>query len=194
LAAVKRLDLGLLVHTQDDGMRASAGSFTLDINDTCDVVHSHQQLSLFNAHYDERCLLPVHLSETQRSRPVVAILRPDKTPEGVEARAHLLRLARRIRARRPTTRITFRGDGHYARREAMRSCKDNGIDYIFGPPGSGPLTRKVESRRHRTAERAVEDKVVVAGSWRRERRAVARIEATPARPRHPQPSEPDQAA
>ena len=26
----------------------------LDIDDTCDVVHRHQQLSLFNAHYDER--------------------------------------------------------------------------------------------------------------------------------------------
>jgi hypothetical protein len=28
---------------------------TLDIDDTVDVVHGHQQLSLFNAHYDERC-------------------------------------------------------------------------------------------------------------------------------------------
>ena len=27
---------------------------TLDIDDTCDVAHGHQQLSLFNAHYDER--------------------------------------------------------------------------------------------------------------------------------------------
>ena len=27
----------------------------LDIDDTVDVVHGHQQLSLFNAHYDERC-------------------------------------------------------------------------------------------------------------------------------------------
>jgi Transposase DDE domain group 1 len=32
---------------------------TLDIDDTMDVVHDHQQLSLFNAHYDERCFLPV---------------------------------------------------------------------------------------------------------------------------------------
>jgi DDE family transposase len=33
-------------------------SVTLDIDDTCDVAHGHQQLSLFNAHYDERCFLP----------------------------------------------------------------------------------------------------------------------------------------
>jgi hypothetical protein len=34
---------------------------TLDIDDTCDVVHGHQQLALFNAHYDERCFLPIHV-------------------------------------------------------------------------------------------------------------------------------------
>ena len=36
-------------------------SVTLDIDDTCDVAHGHQQLSLFNAHYDERCFLPIHV-------------------------------------------------------------------------------------------------------------------------------------
>lgn len=30
---------------------------TLDIDDTVDVVHGHQQLSLFNAHHDECCFL-----------------------------------------------------------------------------------------------------------------------------------------
>ena len=31
---------------------------TLDIDDTVDVVHGHQQLSLFKAHHDERCFNP----------------------------------------------------------------------------------------------------------------------------------------
>ena len=38
---------------------------TLDIDDTVDVVHGHQQLSLFNAHYDERCFLPIHVYDTR---------------------------------------------------------------------------------------------------------------------------------
>jgi hypothetical protein len=59
-------------------------------------------------------------------------------------RAHLRRLVRRIRTRWPTTRITFRGDGHYARPEAMTWCDHNGIDYIFGLSGTNPLTRKVD--------------------------------------------------
>ena len=36
---------------------------TLDIDDTVDVVHGHQQMSLFNAHYDERCFLPIHIQD-----------------------------------------------------------------------------------------------------------------------------------
>ena len=55
---------------------------TLDIDDTCDVAHGHQQLSLFNAHYDERCFLPIHVYDTDKSRPVAVILRPGKTPSG----------------------------------------------------------------------------------------------------------------
>jgi hypothetical protein len=58
---------------------------TLDIDDTCDVVHGHQQLSLFNAHYDQRCFLPIHVYDTDKSRPVAVILRPGKTRLSVAA-------------------------------------------------------------------------------------------------------------
>jgi hypothetical protein len=59
-------------------------------------------------------------------------------------RAHLRRLVRHIRTRWHKTRITFRGDGHYARPEAMTWCENNGIDYIFGLSGTKPLARKVD--------------------------------------------------
>jgi len=157
---------------------------TLDIDDSCDVVHGHQQLSLFNAHYDERCFLPIHVYDAETSRPVAVILRPGKTPSGVEVRAHLRRLVRRIRARWPTTRILLRGDGHYARPEAMTWCEDNDVDYVFGLSGTKPLSRKVDDTADAVrTERALADLDVVrgfaetryrAGSWG----AVARIEAT----------------
>ncbi|MGH7074525.1 MAG: IS1380 family transposase [Stellaceae bacterium] len=163
-------------------------SVTLDIDDTCDVVHGHQQLSFFNAHYDERCFLPIHVYDTARSRPVAVVLRPGKTPSGTEVRAHLRRLVRHIRRRWPKTRIIFRGDGHYARPEAMAWCETNGVDYIFGLPGTKPLCRKVDEPADAIrTERAVKNKDVVCGyaetrhrakSWDRERRAIARIEAT----------------
>ena len=31
------------------------------VNNTCDPVHGHQQLSLLHAHYDTHCFLPVHV-------------------------------------------------------------------------------------------------------------------------------------
>jgi hypothetical protein len=163
-------------------------SVILDIDDTCDVAHGHQQLSLFNAHYDERCFLPIHIYDTERSRPVAFVLRPGKTPSGIEVRAHLRRRVRHIRKRWTKTRITFRGDGHYARPEAMQWCEDNGVDYVFGLPGSKPLLKKVDEAADAVrTERATLGKDVVrdytqtrhkAKSWNRERRAVARIEAT----------------
>jgi hypothetical protein len=65
------------------------------------------------AGYDERCFLPIHVYDTDKSRPVAVVLRPGKTPSGVEVRAHLRRLTRHIRKRWPKSRILFRGDGHY---------------------------------------------------------------------------------
>ena len=60
---------------------------TLDIDDTVDVVHGHQQLSLFNAHYNERCFLPIHVYDTATSRPVAVLLRPGKSPRPAQKSA-----------------------------------------------------------------------------------------------------------
>ena len=109
---------------------------TLDIDDTLDVVHGHQQLSLFNAHYDERCFLPIHVYDTATSRPVAVLLRTGTTPSGVEIRGHLRRMVRRIRSHWPNTRLTIRGDSHYGRAEVMAWCEANGLDYIFGLAGN----------------------------------------------------------
>ena len=161
---------------------------TLDIDDTVDVVHGHQQLSLFNAHYDERCFLPIHVYETATSRPVAVLLRPGKTPSGDEVRRHLRRLVRRIRRHWPTTRLTIRGDGHYSRPEVMTWCEANDVDYVLGLPGNAVLSRLVEiaaddvrvcrAEAQVAAARRYTETRYGAKSWDRERRVVARIEAT----------------
>ena len=161
---------------------------TLDIDDTVDVVHGHQQLSLFNGHYDERCFLPIHVYDTATSRPVAMLLRPGATPSGEEVRNHLRRLVRRIRRHWPDTRLTIRGDGHYGRPEVMSWCEDNGVDYILGLPGNKVLDRLVEPVADAVrVRRALSQAPVVrrctetrygAKSWHRERRVAARIEVT----------------
>lgn len=187
LRTVMRLG-GVLVDLWLSSYAAPPENITLDIDDTVDVVHGHQQLSLFNGHYDERCFLPIHIYDAANGRPVAMILRPGKTPTGKEIRGHLRRLVRRIRACWPTTRILIRGDSHYGRAEVMQWCENNGIDYLFGFSGNTLLKRLVEETADdiRT-RRALEQKPVLRGyaetrygakSWKEERRVCARIEAT----------------
>jgi DDE family transposase len=163
-------------------------SVVLDIDDTLDVVHGHQKLSEWNAHYDERCFLPIHVYDTATGRPVTMILRPGKTPSGREVRAWLRRLIKRIRRHWPSTRITIRGDSHYGREEAMSWCEANSVDYVFGFAGNTILDRLVEPEaddiRVRRAEgqlaalRGFAETRYAAKSWARKRRVVARIEAS----------------
>ena len=179
---------GVLIDLYCASYAAPPQAVTLDIDDTCDVAHGHQQLSLFNAHYDERCFLPIHVYDTATGRPVAIILRPGKTPSGEEVRGHLRRIVRRIRAHWPTTKITIRGDGHYGRREVMDWCEDNGVEYVFGLSGNRifAVAVDVEADDIRT-RRALKQMLVLRGyaqtsygakSWRGERRVCARIEAT----------------
>ena len=161
---------------------------TLDIDDTVDVVHGHQQLSLFNAHHDERCFMPIHVYDTATSRPVAILLRPGKTPTGREVRGHVRRLVRRIRGHWPSTRLTLRGDGHYGRPEVMAWCEANAVDDIFGLPGNAVLSRVLEEAADDVRTRRAEAQAPVlrgyaevrygAKSWGCTRRVSARIEAS----------------
>jgi len=151
---------------------APPAAITLDIDDTCDPVHGRQQLSLFNAFYDTRCFLPVHVYHVASSKPVAVLLRPGKTPSGVEVRTLLKHLTRRIRRHWPRTRLTFRGDSHYGRTEAMAWCEANGVDYIFGLAGNAVL--------HGLAYDVGDDlKVRRAEAGTDRMRGFARLEATP---------------
>ena len=165
-------------------------SVTLDIDDTCDVVHGYQQLSFWNGHHGERCFMPIHIYDTATGRPVAMLLRTGKTPSGAEAAGHIRRLFRHIRRHWPTTHITIRGDGHYGRPEVMDFCEANGVDYVLGMPTNAVLradptimsvadvcaTQRAEEQR--PALRLFAETRYGAKSWKRQRRVIARIEAS----------------
>ena len=105
---------------------------TLDIDDTVDVVHGHQQLSLFNAHYDERCFLPIHVYDTATSRPVAIILRPGKTPRATSPWPSA--------PPDPAHPSALAGDSHHhPRRRPLWSARSDGV---------------VRAQRHRLCVRA----------------------------------------
>jgi len=84
------------------GYRRRPKHITLDIDDTVDVVHGHQQLSLFNAHYDERCFLPIHVYDADRGHCVAVLLRPVGNETGTPATPNLLPAPRRPETRAAT--------------------------------------------------------------------------------------------
>ena len=102
---------------------APPAAVTLDIDDTVDVVHGHQQLSMFNTHYGERCFLPIHVYDTATGRPVAVLLRSGKTPSGRRCAVICGVSCAASAGIGRDTHITIRGDSHYGRPEVMDLCE-----------------------------------------------------------------------
>src|SRR5271155_4371551 len=83
----------------------------LDIDDTFCAAHGGQQLAFWNAHHDERGFASMHIYHVASGTPVVAILRPARTPKGTEVRTVIKHVTKRLRQHWPNTRIVWRGDG-----------------------------------------------------------------------------------
>jgi hypothetical protein len=96
--ALKRM-MAAMVDLFCDSFATVPRRIVLDIDDTEDRVHGAQQLSLFHAHYDGRCFLPMHIYEATTGKPVAVILRPGKTPDGAEVALVLRHVVHAIRAR-----------------------------------------------------------------------------------------------
>ncbi len=140
--ALKRM-MAAMIDLFCDSFDAVPRRLLLDIDDTEDTVHGGQELALFNAHYDNRCFLPIHIYEATTGKPVAIILRAGKTPDGIEVALVLRHVIRHIRARWPAVEIIVRGDSHYGRPEAMAWCERNRVGYIFGLAGNPVLLRQV---------------------------------------------------
>jgi hypothetical protein len=186
--ALKRM-MAEMIELFCDSFESVPRRIILDIDDTEDKVHGEQQLSLFNAHYDSRCFLPIHIYEAITGKPVAMILRPGKTPDGTEVALVLRHVIRAIRARWPRVEITVRGDSHYGRPEAMTWCERNRVAYIFGLGGNKVLLKRVTDLAEQAAMGRIDgeaEKVrrygefqYAAKSWKKiERRVIARVEAS----------------
>lgn len=160
----------------------------LDIDDTFDAVHGHQQLRLFNAYYDEYGFQPIVVFDGE-GRLVGALLRPARRPKGAESAAHLRRLIREIRKHWPKTEILLRADSHYCTPEVLDLCDQLGLNYVLGLSRNARLQEEVQTLEASTAARyagndgqkvrRLKTFTYAAGSWSKPRRVVARVEVGP---------------
>ena len=112
----------------------------LDIDDTEDEVHGHQPLALFNAYYDARCFLPLHIYEGQTGKLITAILRPGARPTGNQIVSLLKRLIAHLRQAWPQVEIFLRGDGHFSCPEVHDFCDANRVYFALGQTGNSRLS------------------------------------------------------
>ena len=185
--ALKRM-MAAMVELFCDSFAQVPRRIVLDIDDTEDRVHGRQQLSLFHAHYDSRCFLPIHIYEAGTGKPVAVFLRPGKTPDGAEVALVLRHVVRAIRRRWPAVEILIRGDSHYSRPEALDWLERNRVGYIFGLGGNRVLLAKVRHLAEDAAVSRIDDAAVkvrrydafryAAKTWQVERQVIARIEAS----------------
>src|SRR5712692_1647162 len=114
----------------------------LDLDPFADECHGHQQLSLFNGHYDSYCYLPLYLCGSVDGGPayvIGALLRDGlaAAPEG--AGFMLRRVVRAIRACYPAVEIIVRGDGGFGVPEMLNFCHDQQLLFCFGKPQNARL-------------------------------------------------------
>ena len=107
-------------------------AIVLDIDDTDDETHGAQQMSLFNAYYDEYCYMPLYIFEGQTGKLITSILRPGSRPDGKAIRSIFKRVIQRIRSVWPHVGILLRGDSHFATPELYSWCDKHNVHYILG--------------------------------------------------------------
>ena len=117
-------------------------AIVLDIDDTEDVTHGHQQLALFNAFFDEYRYLPIHIYEGKSGKLVTTVLRPGKRPSAEEIVAILKRVVRKIRNAWPGVGILLRADSHYTAPEVIEFCETEDLKYALGLTPNAVLRKK----------------------------------------------------
>ncbi len=155
----------------------------LDFDATDDAVHGHQQGRFFHGYYDHYCFLPLYVFCGDHL--LVAYLRPSKIDGAKHAWAILALLVKKLRQAWPGVRIVFRGDGGFCRHKMLGWCERQGVGYIVGVAKNARLNDLaapwMETAEKGFASSGLKQRLFgefayAAGTWRCERRVIARIE------------------
>ena len=170
-----------------DSYASAPESIVIDMDPTPNRVYGGQQLGLFNAHYDEYCLMLFHIYEGQTGRLMSTVIRPGKPPTDREIIGLMRRIVKRIRERFPKTMLIFRADSHHTKPAVMDWLDGHNVRYVIGLGTNAVLKREVHAlvkelaksqRDHWKKYRRFYTFYYQAGTWSKKRRIVARLEAS----------------
>lgn len=172
---------------------------TIDLDPTEDPTHGHQQLALFNGHYDTWCYLPLLAFVTFDAEPeqhlVAAILRGGRAAASEGAIPLLRRLLPRLRRAFPRARLRIRLDGGFAGPEMFEFLEQERLEYIVAIARNSVLARRIDAlmkRVRRATKKSGQTETefgetrYAAKSWHKiERRVIMKAEVTRLEDRSP---------
>ena len=171
----------------------------IDLDPTDDATHGAQQLSFFNAHYDNWCYLPmmgfVSFDDEPDQYLCAAVLRPGNVGAAAGAVGVLRRLIGLVRASFPKARIRVRLDGGFASPAVFDFLDaEPKVDYVVAMASNAVLDRHVADDLEvarlcagltEETEHVYGEISYAAKSWEHERRVIFKAEVVRADGKEP---------
>lgn len=187
-----------VIDSQRRGREGWAKRITIDLDQTPDPTHGSQQGSLFNAHYDTYCYIPLVAAISFSGEPdqyvVASNLRPGNAPDKCGAIALLSRLLPLLREAFPAATFAVRLDAGFCAPEIIDYVENERLAYTIAFPGNAVLHRASEilmsemrfrSSKSGFTEHRYAETTYQAGTWPHERRVIFKAEVTQISGREP---------
>jgi len=137
----------------------------LDADDTNANTYGAQQLTLFNAYYNEYCYMPLLLFDGLTGKLMLPLLRPGRRNKSLGVARIMQRVVEYLHGHWPDTVIELRGDSHFASHEFMDWAHDKWyVRYLTGLPANSVLLSMVDEQKqraendYRKAQKAEDDR------------------------------------
>ena len=178
-------DLYILTHP------GSPPWIVLDMDSTDDPTHGNQQLSFFHGYYEQHMYHPLLIFDGLDGFPLAAILRPGNAHASKAAVSILKRLIKKLKKAYPRAGILLRADAGFAIPALYRFLEKQGISYVIGLITNNRLREKVAGltvqarqafEQTGQKQRSFTSFRYKADSWKRSRRAIAKVEWLPKGP------------
>ena len=122
----------------------------IDADDTNANTYGAQQLTLFNAYYNEYCYMPLLLFDGLTGRLMLPLLRPGRTNKSLSVARIMQRVVEYLHGKWPGTVIELRGDSHFASHEFMDWAHDKWyVRYLTGLSANSVLLSMVDKQKRR---------------------------------------------
>lgn len=158
----------------------------LDIDATDILAHGHQEKAEYNGYYEQNGFLPLYVFAGHHL--LWAQLREGDCDGAKGARNVIATIVKQIRNQWPNVDILVRADSGFVRKNLIRWCKMNRVDFIFGLARNPYLLRKATQVRSATSTKRVQDGKTFlrnfglfahqpkSGSWQRPYNVIAKVE------------------